>query len=663
MSALAIIFNRDGKPVDAKPLWSMLQAVPYRGPDGSAVRLMENVGFGHAKMAVTPQDALDEQPIVSRKSGASIIADVRLDNRDELFKLLSDPPSADASDAALILSAYEHWGTECVARLLGDFAFAIWDPRHQRLVCARDSSAQRALFYRVDSHTFAAASEIHQLLLDPSVPIEPNHERIRDYLTPFYMFKNEKDHAQSFYKGIFSVPAGHFMVVTGTHQQTTQFWSIDGTKEIRYRRDEEYDEHFRSLFFDVVKARLRTTYPTGALLSGGLDSSTVVCSAQELLLGGQVPDNGFTSFNLSYGDLDCDEGPLVRDIAAKYDIPVEYVPCGVRGGRLQLEPSGFLESPNMGNAELRDSILASANAKGVRTVLTGDIADSCVGGSRLVFDSLLRHGKIRELLHHFGVYRRLSEESTAKVVALACLAPMLPLPVQRAVMAAYAARLMRRDADKISPGWMPESLRAELSGRHGRLWIEAERSRPFSSPARYEEYSMLYPAESARHPAPWSIEFWRPFADRRLHSFLLAIPPEQKFSPHPESDHFYSGSKQIVRRSMKGILPESIRTRVPKTYFTSAVEMEVETAWPDYLKVFGPEGESEIARHGYVDGKKFWERLQSLRGGETGPDFMYVMSMVQLETWLRSLSQPRERLSAVPPVWQRAEHSLTAAAR
>src|SRR5262249_13694849 len=150
-----------------------------------------------------------------------------------------------------------------------------------------------------------------------------------------------------------------------------------------------------------------------------------------------------------------------------------------------------------------------------------------------------------------------------------------------------------------------------LSDRHGRLWIESERTRRFSSPARHEEYSMLYPAENARHPAPWSIEFWRPFADRRLHSFLLAIPPEQKFTPHPESDHFYSGSKQIVRRSMKGILPESIRTRVPKTYFTSAVAMEVETAWPDYVAAFGPSSESEIARHGYVEPAKFWARLEA----------------------------------------------------
>jgi asparagine synthase (glutamine-hydrolysing) len=166
---------------------------------------------------------------------------------------------------------------------------------------------------------------------------------------------------------------------------------------------------------------------------------------------------------------------------------------------------------------------------------------------------------------------------------------------------------------------------------------------------------MLYPAESARHPAPWSIEFWRPFADRRLQSFLLAIPPEQKFLPHPESDHFYSGSKQIVRRGMKGILPESIRTRVAKTYFTSSVEMEVQTAWPDYEATFGPSTTSEIARHGYVDREKFWERLQQLRDGSGGQDFMYVMSLVQLETWLRSLALSREQLSAVPPVWGREE--------
>src|SRR5581483_2774076 len=117
-----------------------------------------------------------------------IVADVRLDNRAELLSQLDGLRQPTLSDANLILQAYEAWGLAMPARLLGDFAFVIWDPRQQRLIAARDTSGQRTLFYHLNQHRFAAASEIHQLLQDPTVPIAPNHERIRDGLVPINAF-------------------------------------------------------------------------------------------------------------------------------------------------------------------------------------------------------------------------------------------------------------------------------------------------------------------------------------------------------------------------------------------------------------------------------------------------------------------------------------------
>lgn len=184
MSGLAALFYRDGRPIDEDALSAMLAAIPYRGPDGFSTRHFGIVALGHAKMAVTPEEEEEIQPLVSSRTGCAVMADVRLDNRSELLSVLSDRPSAATSDAELILRAYETFGVDCVSRLLGDFAFVVWDPRHQALVCGRDTSGQRTLFYRVNRRTFAAASEIHQLLQDESVPISPNEERIREFLTP-----------------------------------------------------------------------------------------------------------------------------------------------------------------------------------------------------------------------------------------------------------------------------------------------------------------------------------------------------------------------------------------------------------------------------------------------------------------------------------------------
>ena len=305
----------------------------------------------------------------------------------------------------------------------------------------------------------------------------------------------------------------------------------------------------------------------------------------------------------------------------------------------------------MGAAGARDAILGEASRVGVRVLLTGDVADSCVYGTRLVFDSLLRRGDLGAFARHLRAYRRVSRDSLRKIVALYCLAPLLPLGLQKQMVASYVRRAVEGSLPYLLPLWMPETLRAELSRSHLRRCLEEERGRRFSSESREAEYRLLYPPEIARHPVPWSLEIWRPFADRRMHEFLLAIPPEQKFAPHPDLDEFYAGSKRLVRNAMRGILPESVRTQTSKTIFSAVFEQELERQWPDYEAAFGPSARPEVSTRGYVDQALFWSRLQMLRRGVGGADVMYILHVVELETWLRTFRLGRQRLVTVPPAW------------
>ncbi len=651
MSGLAAILHRDGCPVGPADIGAMLAAAAYRGPDGLRVHLDGGLAMGHASMAVTPEDAQERQPVVSPRTGCVLSADARLDNRAELLAQLPDRPSSAAGDADLILRAYETWGLEFVTHLLGDFAFVLWDPRQRRLVCARDTSGQRTIFYRAGARIFAAASEIQQLLQDPAVPIRPNDERIRRRLTPLNMFRNEKDSADTYYEGIHALPAGHVLTVDCETLRVWRYWDFEPPAELRYRTEDEYAEHFRALFFEVVAARLRTSGPIGALLSGGLDSSSIVCAAQQLYREGAVDDRGFVSFSAVFDGREGDEHALIRDIQRMYGLDARYISCQGAGGHLQLEPSGFRESPNMGSSDLRDPMCGAAVRAGVRVLLSGEMADSCVGGSRLVFDSLLRRGDLRALRRHLRAYRRVSDEPLGTILTFACLGPLLPLPLQKRLHVAQVHLAHRRHGHHWLPGWMCEPLREELSRRQVQLWLEAERARRFSSPAREAEYTLLYPPEIMRHPAPWPLEVWRPFADRRLHRFLLAIPPEQKFAPHPDSDEFYAGSKRLVRQAMRGIMPESVRTRTSKTVFQAQVRHGIDLQWPAFEAAFGPSSRPEIALRGYVDRHQFWSRLVALRNGQYGPDLVYVLEMVGLETWLRALQLPwPRRVTVAPPV-------------
>ena len=227
------LLHRDGQPADAAALEAMLLAAPYRGPDGLLAWTAGSVGLGHARMAVTPEDELEIQPLVSPRTGCALVADARLDNRAELIALLRPP--GPCGDGELILRAYEAWGVDGAARLLGDFAFALWDPRRRRLVCARDPSGQRALFYRADGRTVAVASEIQQLLQDPAAPVAPNEERIRDFLVPLNMARNEKDGPLTFYQGVEALPAAHALIVEGDGLSVRRFWELTPPAELRYR--------------------------------------------------------------------------------------------------------------------------------------------------------------------------------------------------------------------------------------------------------------------------------------------------------------------------------------------------------------------------------------------------------------------------------------------
>ena len=639
MSGLAALYNRDGRPADDESVWSMLTSASYRGPDGFAVRGLGPVSLGYAKSAIAPEDAFDRQPRVSGATASALVADVRLDNRDELLRALPDALSPRASDSEIILGAYEAWGLDMLPRLLGDFAFVLWDPRHERLILARDTSGQRTLFYRAGVRSFAAASEIHQLFQDPTIPMRPNHDRLRDFLVPLNIYANEKDQAATFYEGVQAVPAGHVLIVTRDAMRVRRYWELP-QREIRYANDDEYAGHYRDLFTEAVRARLRSSHPIGALLSGGLDSSSVVATAQHLYQKGQATDVGFVSFTSTFDGLECDERELVRDLQAMYGFDARTLSANEGPGRLQVEPSGFQESPNVGAPEARDRLMTAVSDAGVRVLLTGDIADACVAGSPLYLDSLLRKARFGAFWRHLKRLRAGADEPLRRFLLLYCVAPLLPLSLHRRVEALHVERFLRGHASSFLPPWMPAELRDSLAARHVELALETTSRRRFSNPARQLEFDMLYPPEVSRHPGPWAVDFSRPFADRRLHEFLLAIPPEVKYRIDGSTETAYAASKQVLRGAMRGLLPESIRTRTIKTTFSAVYESEIARDWARYEAAFGPCAHPQIVERGLVDHARFWSRLQALRSGQTGADLIYLVQVMNVESWLRAMQLP-----------------------
>ncbi|TKB77984.1 MAG: asparagine synthetase B, partial [Nitrospira sp.] len=277
MSGIVGICYRGKRQVEVRDVENMATALAHRGPHGAGVWANGSVGLGHRRLGTTRESCKETLPLVDPKGDLVITADVRLDNRSELMALLGIDDFT-LSDAALLLLAYKQWGQRCPSMLLGDFAFAIWDSRQQRLFCARDYFGVKPFFYYRSERAFVFASEIKALLRVEEVPRRLNETRVGDYLIGAL-----DDKAMTFYRDIFRLPAGHWLVVAENHHEVQSYWSPDPERELRLGSDEEYAEAFREVFQEAVSCRMRDVSPVGSTLSGGLDSSSISCMARHLL--------------------------------------------------------------------------------------------------------------------------------------------------------------------------------------------------------------------------------------------------------------------------------------------------------------------------------------------------------------------------------------------
>jgi asparagine synthase (glutamine-hydrolysing) len=186
MSGICGLFNLDAAPAVEVDLQSMTAMLERRGPGGTGHWHEGPVGLGHTLLATTPESLFEHQPFRHSATGCVITADVRLDNRAELLAALNLSSRAAATgDAELILLAYLEWSDRCLDRLLGDFAFAIWDPRHKKLLCARDHFGMRPFYYHhAPREGFRFASDARAILVLPQVPYQVSQGRIADFLVP-----------------------------------------------------------------------------------------------------------------------------------------------------------------------------------------------------------------------------------------------------------------------------------------------------------------------------------------------------------------------------------------------------------------------------------------------------------------------------------------------
>jgi asparagine synthase (glutamine-hydrolysing) len=626
MSGICGIVLLDGRPVVAADLDAMIQPLRRRGPDGRGSWAGAQVSLGFTRLATTPEAAVESLPLIDAESGCAITADARLDNRDALARALGrGRPGSAVGDGQLILWSYLKWGSRCVDHLLGDFAFAIWDPRQQALFCARDHIGMRQLHYaHLPGRLFLFATEPTAVLAHPFAPRELNEGRIADFLGNL----ESLDLSQTFFRGISRLPPAHTLTLTRRGLTCDPYWQPAREPELKLRSDRDYAEAFLDVFREAVRCRLRSNGPIGSMLSGGVDSTAVsAVAAQELAAQGLGPLHTISA--IGPDPESCIE---TRTARAAMAIP-GIVPLEVNHENLDaylddlVQLTATEDEPFEGWMALLRAVYLAANRAGIKIVLDGVGADLTIAAGWTIAHHFRSGRIIRAVQESIAEARFAGSGWPASRSFLSGAWRAFAPPALRELKHRYTSRFK----DPVWVGGTPISEEfahgIDFSGRR-RQWREEMRA--VDSLGRYRSghwsvHPLLVVARERydRLASALAIEPRDPFSDVRVLQFGLRLPAEQR-----QRDGW---PKLILRNAMEGLVPNAVRWRRGKEHLGRSF------ATPVFERL--GQGEDLLSRNGtiarYVDLAKWSEaRLADA----SARDLAKWQDVVYLALWLNSVA-------------------------
>ena len=587
MSGIVGIYHLDGRPADRELLQRMSAAIAHRGKDDCGMWVNGRIGMAHRMFHTTPESLFEKQPLTDEENQLCLVMDGRVDNRDELKSALASKgvQLRSGSDAEIVLRAYEAWGEDCAAKIIGDFAFAIWDGRLRRIFCARDFMGVRPFLYCFDGNTFLWVSELHAFFESPDVSRKPNEGMAGEYLTSYI-----RNLTETLYQGVMRLPPAHYLIVDASGIRFRRYWDFDPSKSVLYRTDEQYAEHFYELFREAVRSRMRSVGPVASDLSGGLDSSSVVGMAQDLMRDSCVNGASFETVSWVFPGRECDESFYINEVVSKWNLASRTLTPKPAPAETFIEQAErYLDFPDYPNAHALDSLRSLAHASGVhgcRVVLTGEGGDEWLTGMWRHYIDLLaqrKFGKVVRELYRDGGLRGFGE--LTRECLRACVWPVTPKLLQRLVR-----RCLNRPE---SPKWIDGDF-AKRIGLADRLQQETY-APPYASFAQREMCSSLtdgfsvHSQEVGERNAAWlGLEIRHPLCDRRIVEFGLAIPEEQR--RRGKVDKF------ILRNAMKESLPAAVLNRKDKAEFSNLFFEQMEAIGGirlfDSMEIAGASGPS-----------------------------------------------------------------------
>jgi asparagine synthase (glutamine-hydrolysing) len=628
MSGIAGLYNRDGRPLEPDLVQRMTCAISNWGRDGEGHYVDGPVGLGHRMLCTTPQSLREVQPLTDETGKLCLVFDGRVDNRDEV-RAAVEAKGAELrteTDGELALRAYECWGDQCPTQIIGDFAFAIWDKPKRKLFCVRDPLGVRPFYYYSSGAFLAFASDPAALFALPQVHKRLNLEAMVDYL-----INNQADSQPTEFEHLYRLRPAHTLTVSEGLVRCQQYWDIDPARLLLLRRPEEYEETLREVLTTAVRDRMRSNGRVGVVFSGGLDSSSILCLAEDLRARGKCAAE-VRAYSAVFDGQPYDESPYMRSVREQWGTEICWVrpqpprpiwtwPEACRRDTRPLgSPMGFLAQ----------TAFDAAAHDGTRTLVSGlggdDFMEAVTG---LAAELLLAGHPIRACRY----IAKISAFHSMPLISGARSALIKPLlgRVPRSLRKIY--RLFR---PRSTVSWLSSHQRQAVRERSGvEPWYM--RGRHFHSPSRWAAYNAVHNGYRVEALEWWSrveaaagVEVRHPFMDRRLVELASSIPDEEKSRG--------GEPKGLLRAAVGTRLPEPIRRRPDKADF--AAVMNYCLAIRDVDSARSLLADPILAQLGLIDVdaaretySAYCERYGGHLADKRGPSI--VWSLLSLEAWAR----------------------------
>lgn len=564
---MSVQFGRwsfDGLPPEPAYLDAVSELLAPHGPDGGSFFSSKGLDILYRALHTRKESRRERQPYVS-PSGFVVVWDGRLDNREGLARQLGHEQSGDAPDVSIVASAYKRWGDDCLVKLSGDWAVSIWNPNERSLLLAKDPIGVRPLYYSTQKQLVLWSSILEPLVLLAGKSFELAEEYIAGWFSFF-----PAAHLTP-YAGVHSVGPSTCVRFTEKAKSVKKYWDFDPGKRIRYRADGEYEEHFRCVFTEAVRRRLCADAPILAELSGGMDSSSIVCMADAIISDGHAETPRLDTVSY-YNDQEpnWNERPFFVKVEEKRGRTGSHIDVSSEDSFLtEFDNNRPAMTPASGSHKASKQLSQCMLAGGHRVVLSGIGGDEVTGGVPTPIPELadlLAGGRFISLAHQLKVwalYKRKPWFHLFFEAAQGFLPPSL-LGVPKRMRPAV---------------WLDRSFvkrhRAALTGYSRRL-------RLFGDLPSFQEN--LRSLDGLRRqlgctalPSTPPCERRYPYLDRDLLEFLFAIPQEQLVRP--------GHRRSLMRRSLGTLVPAEILNRRRKAFLARSPLLGISREWQTMLEL------------------------------------------------------------------------------